>query len=151
MTTTWKYDPTTADSGGSTNNFEPLAPGKAEATLYEVTPKTSKNSGAPMLELVWDIRRGDDKRRCWDFFVQPHNGSKGNLFRMREMADCMGKLERFKSGEFYPGDYIGCRFEVEIDIDGDFNKIKKYVKCLSDTAERPSPAAEPIPEEDIPF
>lgn len=151
------YNPT--DVIGDENNearYEPLAPGLYEVVLFDVAEKESKSSGAPMLELILDVYdKGKKRARVWDFFVSPHKGKKGTLWKMGQMADCMGPdfVSLVKAGEFQPADYTDCRFQVELEVDGDFNRVKKWVKLLSDVDAQKRKPREPaaLDPEEIPF
>lgn len=162
----WNYNPDDALNTES-GEFSALPAGEYQAVLFDVAEKESKNTGAPMLELILDIYKDGKKvARQWEYFVAPHGNGKGTLWKMAQMAECMGPefKELIKTGDFQPADYVDCRFIVELDRYENTwngktemrNSIKKWVKCLSNAKElipkvgaSSSPAA--VPDKDIPF
>lgn len=106
------------------------AAGEYPATLTKVEDKISKvkpdgTGGNPMQ--VWTFRAFNDDREqlIFEYVVIP-----ASVFKIRQLADALGRHADFDAGTFQADDYIGADVLLDLMIDqqpgyDDKNKVKK--------------------------
>lgn len=144
------YDPRDAEKA-----CFPAGVYKAHIKAAEKT--TSKSSGKPMFVfqiVIHDRQRGENT--IWERCVVP-----SAMWKMKALAEAIGKVPEFNTGVFNPRDYVGANLEVEVDVErqsgyADKNVILEFMPLRSGGAPAKSDSGEyptSLPEtgEDPPF
>lgn len=111
--------------------------GVYKAHIEKMFEKTSK-AGNEMIEVIFvcrDRERGEMK--VWDYIVIP----KG-LWKLKKIADAIGKPAAFESGNFNANDYVGENLQLELALDrrvgyADRNAVAEYLPLQGKRAATP--------------
>jgi hypothetical protein len=122
----FKYNPNDASNVWPSHD-DTGAPILYDATLYNVLDGVSKSSNQPMQ--TWEIHvfNAEGQQRTIKEYV-----TAKALFKVKQLADALGKRADFNAGTFKAEDYMGASFMVELSIeDGtegydDKNRINKF-------------------------
>lgn len=125
---------------------ECMKAGEYDAVLSAVDYKTSK-AGNDMAVAAWTVYEDSGKERTLkDYVVNPNT-----LFRLKQIARAMGKLDSFEAGNFQLEDHIGERIRVKLKVEQqsgypDQNKIHAYLESNGNPV-----AAGAVSDKGIPF
>lgn len=119
------------DLTGVSVGFEPVEPGYYGAVIYSVTSKTSKRSGQPMLEFLFNI-------------TEPASAAGRRLFanyslQKQALWKLKGTLEALDTGmdlegpiDVVPGDLVGlpCVLAIELDETPDGTPVNRVTRVM---------------------
>jgi hypothetical protein len=104
-----------------------LPTGDYQASLKTCEEKTSK-AGNPMAVLTWEVYPDDQRPPVLvkDYVVLPDG-----TWKIKRLAQALGKEPDFKTGHFQPEDQIGCSILLELRVEqqegfDDKNAVKAY-------------------------
>lgn len=101
--------------------------GDYSAVLLTVEDGFSNNTGNPMQTWQIECYRDDGKKQVIkEYVVIP-----GALFKVKQLAQALGKADDFNTGQFQPEDHIGASFTAALVIEesegyDDKNKVGRY-------------------------
>jgi len=107
-----------------------LPPGIYNFEVFDSIEKTSKKSGDPMIELVLKIIDSNRTFKVFDYLIDREPMD----FRIRQICECLGLMEKYNSGEIDSRDFFGKKGKVKINIRkdttglyGDKNSVQEYI------------------------
>jgi len=137
-----------------------LPAGEYYATVARAVEATSK-AGNDMIVVSFAVYPPNGEVvEIKEYIVFPATG-----YKLKRLAQAIGKLDAFATGEFNASDYLGESLTVELTVQesekfGDQNKIKSFSAKLPGGKSSPAPVTRkptppltqpPLTEDDIPF
>src|SRR5688500_14139330 len=87
--------------------------GDYNAVLLTVEDGFSQKTGNPMQTWQVECYRDDGKKQV----IKEHVVIPGALFKVKQLAQALGKVDDFNDGQFQPEDHIGANFTVALIIE----------------------------------